>query len=432
MMTPPSDYFPGKWLPPVRVLWALAAGVLFAMYIPGMPLVFEELTETCAGDGCTPMSLTAGEAELLAEYGLGLREYAALSVSLEIMLTTVFTSLAVLLIWQRRPLRMGVITAFFFLFLGPVFFGEGVRAFNRVYPGFQTLELVLTSASVVLFILMLHLFPNGRFYPRWNGFWVLPFCVLVVLEPVLLPAGSQTYSASTFVVVWGMSAAVIGLVMQIYRYRKISSVVQRQQTKWVLFGLLAMFLGILPWMVFVEIAPLEPGPGRLIFNLSIFPQYALVLLMPFSLVVSIQRYRLWDIDLIIRRSLQYALLTGSIALIYFGGIIVIQSVIQALTGQGDSPIATVLTTLLIAALFNPLRTRAQDVIDRRFFRAKYDAEQALNRFAAAARDEVDLQRLAGEILGVVGETMQPQVLNLWISPVEGDGVTIGDSWPRSS
>jgi hypothetical protein len=353
-----------------------------------------------------------------------LREYAALFVSLEIMLTTVFTALAVLLIWQRRPLRMGVITAFFFLFLGPVFFGEGVRAFERAFPEVQTLELILTSLSVVFFILMLHLFPNGRFYPRWNAYWVLPFCLLVVLEPVLLPAGSQSYSASFFVVVWGMSAAVIGLAMQIYRYRNISSTVQRQQTKWVLFGLLALFLGMLPWMVFVEIAPLEPGPGRLIFNLSLCLQYVLVLMMPFSLVVSIQRYRLWDIDLIIRRSLQYALLTGSIVLIYFGGVIVIQSVIRALTGQGDSPIATVLTTLLIAALFNPLRTRAQNVIDRRFFRAKYDAEQALMRFAAAARDEVDLGRLAGEILAVAGETMQPQVLNLSLRPVDGDGDTI--------
>jgi hypothetical protein len=99
-------------------------------------------------------------------------------------------------------------------------------------------------------------------------------------------------------------------------------------------------------------------------------------------------------------------------------------VIRALTGQGDSPIATVLTTLLIAALFNPLRTRAQNVIDRRFFRAKYDAEQALMRFAAAARDEVDLGRLAGEILAVAGETMQPQVLNLSLRPVDGDGDTI--------
>jgi hypothetical protein len=427
-----GDHFPGKWLLPVRVLWALAASVLFLMYLPGLPIVFSELAGTCAGEGCTAMALTGPEAELLAEYGVSLRSYAAFEIALEVVLTTVFAGIAVLLIWQPRPLRMGVITAFFLLFLGPVFFGEGVRAFERVNPVVETLVVVLTSISVVLFILMLHLFPDGLFFPRWNGYWVLPLCVLIVLEPVFIPSGSQSYSASFFVVVWGMLAAVIGLIFQIYRYRNISNSIQRQQTKWVMLGILAMFLGMLPWMVFVEIAPLEPGPARVAFNLSITVQYAFVLMMPFALVFSIQRYRLWDIDLIIRRSLQYALLTGVIVLIYFGGIVVIQSAVRAVTGQGDSPVATVVTTLLIAALFNPLRSRAQDVIDRRFFRAKYDAEQALARFARAARDEVDMATLAGEILGVVDETMQPRVLNLWLPPVVREGDRIRSSWPPSS
>jgi hypothetical protein len=305
-----------------------------------------------------------------------------------------------------------------------VFFGEGIRAFQRANPELGTFVLVLTSFSVVFFILMIHLFPDGRFHPRWTGYWVLPFCVLVVLEPIVFPSGSQSYSASYFVVVYGMAAVVIGLLFQIYRYRNISNTIQRQQTKWVMLGLLAMLLGMLPWMIFVEIAPLAPGPARVIFNLSLIGQYVLILMMPVFMVVSIQRYRLWDIDLIIRRSLQYALLTGAIVLIYFGGVVIIQSILQAFTGQGESPIATVLTTLLVAALFNPLRTRAQEFIDQRFFRAKYDAEQALMRFAAAARDEVDLGRLAGEILDVVGETMRPEVMNLWISGNEGEGDTI--------
>jgi hypothetical protein len=126
------------------------------------------------------------------------------------------------------------------------------------------------------------------------------------------------------------------------------------------------------------------------------------------------RYRLYDIDLIIRRTLQYALLTGLLALIYFGGIVLLQNVFGGLFGDTESPLITVISTLAIAALFNPLRGRIQDFIDRRFFRSKYDAEKALINFAAIARDEVDMVRLSGSLLSVVESTLQPEQTSLWL------------------
>jgi len=131
--------------------------------------------------------------------------------------------------------------------------------------------------------------------------------------------------------------------------------------------------------------------------------------------VAISRYRLFDIDVIIRKTLQYALLTSLLVLVYFGSVVLLQGLFETLTGQ-QSPLVIVFSTLAIAALFNPLRIRTQDFIDRRFFRKRYDAEQTLARFAIVARDEVDMEILTTALLGVVEETMQPEMVNLWLPP----------------
>jgi hypothetical protein len=139
-----------------------------------------------------------------------------------------------------------------------------------------------------------------------------------------------------------------------------------------------------------------------------------ILLVPLAVTIAVLRYRLYDIDLIIRRTLQYALLTGLLALFYFGSVVVLQSLAEDLTGE-QSPLVIVLSTLAIAALFSPLRVRIQDFIDRRFYRNKYDAEKALAQFADAARDEVDVDQLTAALVNVVEETVQPEKVSLWIN-----------------
>jgi hypothetical protein len=136
---------------------------------------------------------------------------------------------------------------------------------------------------------------------------------------------------------------------------------------------------------------------------------------PTSIGIAIVRYRLYDIDLIINRTLVYGSLTASLALIYFGSIVLLQRVFVGLTGE-QSTLAVVACTLVIASLFNPLRRRIQNFIDRRFYRSKYDAAKTLEAFSAKLRDETDLDALSEDLVGVVRETMQPAHVSLWLRP----------------
>ncbi len=143
------------------------------------------------------------------------------------------------------------------------------------------------------------------------------------------------------------------------------------------------------------------------------------LLIPLSIGIAILRCRLWDIDILIRRTPVYSLLTA--ALVYFGSVVILQAAFRMLTA-GTSQLAVAGSTLAIAALFAPLRGRVQDIVDRRFYRRQYDAARTLAEFAATARDETDLERLAGQVVGVVAEAMQRAHVSLWLRPTaDGHG-----------
>src|SRR5215207_10206695 len=194
----------------------------------------------------------------------------------------------------------------------------------------------------------------------------------------------------------------------VVRFRR-SSGEERQQMKWLTYAAVANFAMLLPEMSL----PVDSAWYRALDALS-----SLVLAgLPVAVGIAVLRYRLYDIDRIINRTLVYGSLTLMLALIYFGGVATTQAILHALTGQEQQPqLAVVVSTLAIAALFMPLRRRIQSFIDSRFYRSKYDARKTLEAFSAKLRDETDLNTLSDELVGVVRQTMQPKHVSVWLHP----------------
>jgi len=274
---------------------------------------------------------------------------------------------------------------------------------------------ILGEVCAVLFFLV---FPGGRFVPRWTrwiGVVFLAFQIPSDLFPDLYSRSPALESVQGLVFV-GFLVSIVW--SQIYRYRRVSTMEQRRQTKWVVFGttlaIAGLFVVVLPFSLFFAWPGGDQPLVLLLINTGLWLS---MLLIPLSIGVAVLRSRLFDIDLVINRTLVYGSLTALLAALYFGGVTVTQSLFRALTGQERQPqLAIVLSTLVIAALFNPLRRRIQAFIDRRFYRRKYDAAKTLEAFSSKLREETDLDALNAELVGVVRETMQPAHVSLWLRP----------------
>ena len=405
-----------RWLPFIRIIWVACALMLITGFFLGLAPHFQALRVPCLAD-CTPYAMTLTEANLLTEWGLSLELYAAYMIGSEIYLALVFSIPAIMIFWRKSTDWIGVLASLSILFIGLVVMAEEIRALVRVYPSLYLASEALISVGVLLLMLLFYLFPNGRFAPRWLGYFVAVSSLIILTPPFLPEAGPRSASGNLIVTAVGMSNVVVGFVSQLYRYRRVSSTTQRQQTKWALLGIISMFTMAMYWTAFAEYSTLPAGRPRLLFGLTALPQAVGLGFFPISVVIAMIRYRLWDVDLIVRRTLVYALLTGLLALVYFGSVTLLSSLFTAVSGE-QSALTVVIATLGIAALFNPLRHRLQTAVDRRFFRQKYDAQQVLARFAQTARDEVSLEALTAELTRVIQETIQPEQAAIWIKPVK--------------
>jgi len=411
----------GPWLRAARVGWLLLFTITVLTLVAAFPARWGELTHPSA--------------RVLANLsGLGwpVMTYAILMITGEAVFAAVYLIVGLIIFVRRPDELMALFTA-----LMLVAFGVGNQTITLTVAALRHQPLGYAAyiwggyMAWVTFTQFAYLFPSGRYVPRWSIIPAVLWFVLVIPwnfmvgTPYYPPGWPPIIFGPLFILLWGSVAA-----SQIYRYTRVSSPVERQQIKWVAYALV-MIGGVLIIMVLVAFAvninilsfyTLEKMATPNQFAFGIYAQSGATLaflLLPVALAFSILRYRLWDIDVIIRRTLQYSLLSGLLALIYFSGVALLQGLLSRLTGQAQSPLVVVGSTLLIAALFNPLRLRIRAFIDRRFYRARYDAERTLARFAATARDEVDIERLTDALLGAVEDTMQPRQIALWLDTWTG-------------
>jgi hypothetical protein len=307
---------------------------------------------------------------------------------------------------------------------------DSYRIYGLARPGSVPFQVAVHALSQWLWVpavglfavYLILLFPDGRLPSRrWRPLAWFSGAVMVLLSAgIAKPFGLEQYPwvSDAFPVVLAMLPLCIlaSAVSLVLRYRQAGSEV-REQIKWVAFA--ALFVGVqfvIDIGASVLLVPMTAS-GREPPWLALLDQVGFIMFagVPIAVGIAVLKYRLYDIDVIINRALVYGSLTATLVALYFGGIVVLQRLFVALTGQ-QSTLAVVASTLAIAALFNPLRRRIQGFVDRRFYRRKYDASKTLEAFSAKVRDATDLESLSGDLKAVVGETMQPAHVSLWLRP----------------
>ena len=391
-----------------RVTWIAVVTLLVALFLAMLPAYYTLLQTICIGATCAPTQPTPDSAQGIQKLGLSLSAYATFTLALTIALAFLCIAVSAVIFWRKSDDWMALLVA-----LGGVALGTLYVTFTLLgsHSAWQMLAIVLNVLGNGVFFLVCSLFPNGRFVPRWTR-WLLPCWVVAGLTFLFFRDVSFMYLV--YNLVW-LGEAVLLVIALFYRYHYASSPLQRQQTKWVIYG--GSVAGIIvvgltmPLYLFPSL-----GQAGSFYQLVIAPAYILVVfIVPLSLGLAILRFRLYDIDIIINRTLVYSTLTVLLAAVYFGLVFAMQFLLRGLISQ-TSGVAIVVSTLAIAALFQPLRHRIQSLIDRRFYRRKYDAARTLAAFSATIRDEVDLNQLSAHLIAVVEETMQPAHVSLWLCP----------------
>ena len=406
-----------RWLPLARGAWVVCALLLLANFVASIPAYFQLLQTVCTlpdSSNCATGQLTPDTIQALASLHLSLSSYAIYFVILEVVISLLSWGLGLLIFWRKSDEWMGLFVSLLLVLFG----GTGtVNTLLGLWAGTQPSPMLSTVFNLISGVEWIGLgaflltFPTGRFAPRWSWL-VLLFWIISFLWNSPLPFLPQVFQVAAMLLV---SLLVFGgtLFIMIYRYVRVFDGVQRQQAKWFVYAavvsLFLLFLGTgLPGAVPAD------SPSQLLFPIIVLFSSTIFYL---GLGFAILRYRLWDIDVLINRTLVYGTLTILLALIYVGLVIGLGALVRLFTGQlGQTSVVIVVSTLAIAALFQPLRRRIQAIIDRRFYRRKYNAAKTLEAFSATLRNEVNLDQLREHLLMVVEETMQPTHVSLWLRP----------------
>jgi hypothetical protein len=404
----PGTRLYGRQLLAARGAWAAAAAVLVGLYIILLPACLAQLQTVCRGAGCALIQPIPASAQALHGLGLSVESYAALTVSLIVLSSVICFVVSGIIVWRKSDDWMALLVALAGVALGTELVPYLLQTGRSPW---QPLALVTNALDFAVLFLAFVLFPGGRFVPRWTLWLVIGWLAASVAFIVAyMLTGELLFTAYSLVWLTVLSG-VVGA--QVYRYRVVSRPRERAQTRWAVFGGSTAVVVVIADFTPTFLFPDRGQPGSF-YLLASAPVYTLPIIM-FSvcLGVAVLRHRLYDIDVILRRTLIYSLVTSTLAAVYFASVVVLQAGLRALTGQG-SALAIVVSTLAIAALFQPVRGRVQAAVDRRFYRRHYDAARTLAAFGATLRGQVDLAQLSEGLLDAVEETMQPAHLSLWL------------------
>ena len=417
----------------LQVLWLVLALIDLSTLILCLLPYYQALFSVCTGpvtscqitDQLSTQTLAA-----LQHAGFSLNTYASYVIFWDLLTTLSFLLVGAVIIWRRANTWMGLFVSFLLFNFGSL----GVSfAHTSILPTTSS-DLLITLLSILSILPTLltypclafffFTFPDGRLVPRWSwalvSLWLVNAFFWVASASPGSPFGISNWppllEAGWLSIVFGGSLAT-----QIYRFQRVSSPIQRQQIKWLIYGFVPVLVLPICLTLYMTFVPSLNKPGGFLINtpnsfllIVTLPLYRFYYLpIPVCIGIALLRYRLWDIDRVINRTLVYGLLSAILLLIYLLLVFAGQYLLSDLLGQSNV-VVLVGSTLLVAALFHPLRQRIQRLVDRRFYRRKYDAAKIVAAYSATLRNEVVLDQLCEQLLDVVQETMQPTHVSLWL------------------
>ena len=389
----------GRWLVAARVLWLAVVLVELAIFAAAVPPYWSQLSTVCAdpsGAECNWPQLLPAEVEMLEGWGLTIDAYAVYTLAIHVAASLVYFAVGGLIFWRKHDDWYGLFVSLFLITFG----AGGVSAvfdsaFLWAYPeaALVTTIFILQFPALGLFLVT---FPDGRFVPRWG--WIV--ALLWVMQLLLwerLDGGPPLIFAAELLLVYGSTLAVM-----VYRYLRVSDVAQRQQTKWLVFGLA---LGVSTFALLGLLALSFPGFGEPGSAFGILEGTHVVLLftpIPLAVGVAILRYRLWDIDLIINRALVYGALTAAVVGVY----VLLVGYLGALFQTRDNLLVSLAATGLVAVLFHPLRERLQRGVDRLTYGERDDPYAAISRLGKRLEAALEPEAVLPTIVQTVREALR--------------------------
>lgn len=409
----------GRFLTVARVTWIAITILVIGLFVAGLPAHYEQLTTPCPAAPCTSDQLPRGATQELEDRGLSLSSYAAFNIAGDVVFVSVWLAVAALIFWRRSTDRAALVASFFLVTFGVGTFTNTINALADVQLALEPVVRGIETLGVSFLAAALFMFPDGRLVPRWTGFLVFAFILSLIIALFFpgSPLNSETWGDVLWAVAYGLFFATM-VATQMYRYRRVSGPVERQQTKWAVFGISAALGG------FVVLISLETLFSTLqvagIFSDIVFNSisYVIMLLIPLSLGVAILRSRLWDIDVLINRVLVYGALTAIVIGLY---VLVVGGLGAFLQSRG-SLLLSLLGAGLVAVSFAPLRERLQRGVNRLMYGERDDPYAVISRLGQRLEGTLAPNAVLPTIVETVAQTLKLPYAAIALE--ESDGFTV--------
>jgi signal transduction histidine kinase len=409
-----------RWLRVLQVsLWLAVSLAFLAVYVLDLRLSYALISTPCEGLTCHYQAVGYAEAQALGELGLSVQAYALYMLGITAVSVVIFCGLALIMIWRLYPRVEGYLLSAMLIII-PTTTITSFDVVAAAYPAWElpiSLLFFLGLAVTVTFFLV---FPNGRLAPRGSLF--LPLLLVAASLAHRLNQNLDPYIWFAYIPLF---FAV--LVVVVYRYRRLFDRTERQQTRWVVLGCALFLAGVPIWAYTFELAQPAPGMESVLLVMGGWTVTILLMLaLPGTIFAAILRYRLWDIDLILRKTLVYTLLTALLVGVYAGSVALLQNLFSTNTGQ-DSPLANVISTLIIAALFQPARQRVQQAVNRLLFGDRDDPYQVLSRLGLQLQETSAPDETLTAITETVSQALKLPYAAIALQGADGERTTVASS-----